>query len=53
MQTPVGIGSSVGLEVMLTVHNERSLDYAALEPDVLGVNNCDLSTWITDVRNQF
>ena len=49
----LALAHQLGLEVMLTVHNERSLDYAALEPDVLGVNNRDLSTWITDVETSF
>lgn len=47
------LAHQLGLEVMLEVHNECSLDYAALEPDVLSVNNCDLSTWNTDVETSF
>jgi len=49
----LALAHQLGLEVMLTVHNECSLDYAALEPDVLGVSNRDLSTWVTDVETSF
>ncbi|WP_314809772.1 indole-3-glycerol phosphate synthase TrpC [Segatella oris] len=49
----LALAHQLGLEVMLTVHNECSLDYAALEPDVLSVSNRDLSTWTTDVETSF
>ena len=41
------------LEVLLELHDEWELDYADLEPDVLGVNNRNLGTFITDVQNSF
>lgn len=43
----------LGLEVLLEMHDERELDYAGLEPDVCGVNNRHLGTFITDVQNSF
>ena len=41
------------LEVLLEMHDERELDYAELEPDVCGVNNRNLGTFVTDVQNSF
>ena len=43
----------LGLEVLLEMHDERDLDYAALEPDMCGVNNRNLGTFVTDVHNSF
>ena len=39
----------IGLEVLLEMHNERETEYADLEPDVCGINNRCLGTFITDV----
>lgn len=44
---------SINLEVLLEMHSEEELDYAELEPDVLGINNRNLGTFITDVNNSF
>ena len=41
------------LEVLLEMHDERELDYAELEPDVCGVNNRNLGTFVTDFQNSF
>ena len=41
------------LEVLLEIHCERELDYAALEVDMVGVNNRNLGTFHTDVANSF
>ena len=41
------------LEVLLEMHDERELDYVELEPDMCGVNNRNLGTFITDVRHSF
>lgn len=38
----------LGLEVLLELHNERELDYAELEADMIGINNRDLGTFHTD-----
>lgn len=43
----------LGLEVLLEMHGEQELDYAELEPDVCGVNNRNLGTFVTDVQNSF
>ncbi len=43
----------IGLEVLLEMHSEHDLDYAALEPDMYGINNRNLGTFITDVDNSF
>ena len=41
------------LEVLLELHEERELDYAALQPDMLGVNNRHLGSFHTDVQTSF
>ena len=43
----------LGLEVLLEMHSESELDYAALEPDMCGINNRNLGSFITDVENSF
>ena len=47
------IAHELGLEVLLEMHEERELDYADLEPDMYGINNRNLGTFITDVQNSF
>lgn len=49
----MAVAHELGLEVLLELHAEKELDYAALEPDVCGVNNRDLGTFVTDVNNSF
>lgn len=44
---------SLGLEVLLEMHSKDELDYAALEPDMYGINNRNLGTFITSVDNSF
>ena len=43
----------LGLETLLEMHNERDFEYAELEPDMYGINNRNLGTFITDVNNSF
>ncbi len=43
----------LGLEVLLEMHSENELDYAELEPDMYGINNRNLGTFITDINNSF
>lgn len=43
----------LSLEVLLEMHSENELDYAALEPDMCGINNRNLGTFITDVQNSY
>lgn len=41
----------IGLEVLLEMHNERDFEYAELEPDMYGINNRNLGSFITDINN--
>lgn len=43
----------LGLEVLLEIHNEKELDHANEYIDVVGVNNRNLSTFVTDVQVSF
>ena len=44
---------SIGLEVLLEMHSEAELEYADLGPDLCGINNRNLGSFITDVENSF
>lgn len=44
---------ALGLETLLEMHNEHDFDYAALEPDMYGINNRNLGTFVTNVENSF
>ena len=41
------------LEVLIEMHSEEELEYAELEPDLCGINNRNLGTFITSVDNSF
>ena len=43
----------LGLEVLLEMHSEGELEYAELEPDLCGINNRNLGSFVTDVENSF
>jgi len=43
----------IGMEALLEMHSERDLDYAELQPDMYGINNRNLGTFVTDVQNSF
>ena len=43
----------MGLDVLLEMHDEHETEYAALEPDMCGINNRHLGTFITDVTTSF
>lgn len=43
----------LGLEVLLEMHSEEELEYVEMEPDICGINNRNLGTFITDVQNSF
>ncbi|MBR1388761.1 MAG: indole-3-glycerol phosphate synthase TrpC [Prevotella sp.] len=43
----------LGLEVLLEMHAEHELEYAALEPDMCGINNRNLGSFVTNVENSF
>jgi indole-3-glycerol phosphate synthase len=43
----------LGLEVLLEMHSKEELEYADLEPDMCGINNRNLGSFVTDVENSF
>ena len=43
----------LGLEVLLEMHGEAELEYAELQPDLCGINNRNLGSFVTDVENSF
>ena len=43
----------LGLEVLLEMHSEAELEYAELEPDLCGINNRNLGSFVTDVENSY
>ena len=43
----------LGLEVLLEMHTEEELAYAELQPDLCGINNRNLGSFVTDVQNSF
>ena len=44
---------ALGLEVLLEMHSEQELEYAKLGPDLCGINNRNLGSFVTDVQNSF
>ena len=44
---------TLGLEVLLEMHSEPELEYADLGPDLCGINNRNLGSFVTDVENSF
>ena len=38
------------LEVLLEMHNEHEAEYAELEPDLCGINNRNLDTFVVDIH---
>ena len=44
---------ALGLEVLLEMHSEQELEYAELGPDLCGINNRNLGSFVTDVENSF
>ena len=43
----------LGLEVLLEMHGEAELEYAELQPDLCGINNRNLGSFVTNVENSF
>ena len=43
----------LGLEVLLEMHSEPELEYTELEPDLCGINNRNLGSFVTDVENSY
>jgi indole-3-glycerol phosphate synthase len=44
---------SMNLEVLLEMHTEEETEYAELGPDMCGINNRNLGSFVTDVNNSF
>lgn len=44
---------NIGLEVLLEMHGEAEIEYAALGPDLCGINNRNLGSFATDVGTSF
>lgn len=44
---------SLGLEVLLEMHSEPELEYTAAGPDMCGINNRNLGTFVTDTATSF
>ena len=49
----IAAAHGLGLEVLLEMHDERELDYIELEPDLCGINNRHLGSFVTDVETSF
>lgn len=47
------LAHELGMEVLLEVHNEAELNYISRFTDMVGVNNRNLSTFVTDVQVSF
>ena len=43
----------LGLEVLLEMHSVEELEYADLQPDLCGINNRNLGSFVTDIENSF
>jgi indole-3-glycerol phosphate synthase len=43
----------LGLQVLREMHSEEELEYAELQPDLCGINNRNLGSFVTDVENSF
>ena len=43
----------LGLDVLLEMHSEAELEYAELGPDLCGINNRNLGSFVTNVDNSF
>lgn len=47
------VAHELGLETLLEMHSEAETEYADDAPDLCGVNNRNLGTFVTDVENSF
>ena len=52
-RTLLGKAHELGLEGLLEMHSESELEYADVEPDLCGINNRNLGSFVTDVENSF
>ncbi len=49
----IATAHELGLETLLEIHSESELNYCELDTDLVGVNNRNLGTFVTDVQNSF
>lgn len=47
----ISTAHTLGLEVLLEMHSKSETEYADMQPDICGINNRNLGTFITDVDN--
>ncbi len=52
-QVLMRIAHALGMEVLLEMHSEAELEYVEQEPDMCGINNRNLGSFVTDVQNSF
>ncbi len=52
-RTLLRMAHELGMEVLLEMHNDRDFEYTELEPDMYGINNRNLGSFVTDVENSF
>ena len=52
-KTLIDTAHALGQEVLLEMHAEMELEYAELEPDLCGINNRNLGSFVTDIDNSF
>lgn len=51
--TMINKAHNLGMEVLLEMHSDEELDYVELNPDICGINNRNLGTFVTQVDNSF
>jgi indole-3-glycerol phosphate synthase len=49
----MSLAHELGLGVLLEMHDRHDLEYAELQPDMYGINNRNLGSFVTDVNNSF
>ena len=49
----IRLSHELGMEVLLEMHSEEELEYSELKPDLCGINNRNLGSFVTDVDNSF
>lgn len=47
------LANDLGMEVLLEIHDETELDYISRYTDMVGVNNRNLKTFVTDVSTSY
>ncbi len=47
------LAHELGLETLLEIHQEEELEYLEIDVDMVGINNRNLGTFVTQVENSF